>query len=203
MPPQHGDHIGDDEGGRGPADEQRGDEGHSRHEAQHPARGVRGRSPPRPGTGGAGRAGGRGGGGAGSVTEPVKSQSGWDKAQRRSQDRLPAPRSPETPRERVSQPGQNCAVCPRHTHTLGYASSPPYRAGAPSPVPSHTQGYSLLSHAQVFSLFHTRPWLFLFTGTAHTGLPPPHTLRVSPHTVPSNMQAGTQVYPFAQPGLAS
>lgn len=126
MPPQHGDHIGDDEGGRGPADEQRGDEGHSRHEAQHPARGVRGRSPPRPGTGGAGRAGGRGGGGAGSVTEPVKSQSGWDKAQRRGHTHThwAIPFSP-THRSSLSS-----------THAPGYFSS----------QAQHTQGCLLHTH---------------------------------------------------------
>lgn len=181
MPPQHGDHIGDDEGGRGPADEQRGDEGHSRHEAQHPARGVHGRSPPRPGTGGAGRAGGRGGGGAGSVTEPVKSQSGWDKAQRRSQDRLPAPRSPETPRERVSQPGQNCAVCPRHTHTLGYASSPPYRAG-PLPRPlTHTGLFPSLPRTGLLSLPHTPLAISLHRHSTHRAASSTHTACLPPH----------------------
>lgn len=35
VPRQHGDHIGDDEGGRGPADEQSGDESHAGHAAQH------------------------------------------------------------------------------------------------------------------------------------------------------------------------
>lgn len=199
MPPQHGDHIGDDEGGRGPADEQRGDEGHSRHEAQHPARGVRGRSPPRPGTGGARRAGRRRSGlcyGASEVTKRMGQGS--------AEEPRPAaspPLSRDTPREGLPARPELRGLSPPHTHWA--MPLLPHTGLAPSPVPSHTQGYSLLSHAQVFSLFHTRPWLFLFTGTAHTGLPPPHTLRVSPHTVPSNMQAGTQVYPFAQPGLAS
>lgn len=35
VPRQHGDHIGDDEGGRGPADEQSGHESHAGHAAQH------------------------------------------------------------------------------------------------------------------------------------------------------------------------
>lgn len=35
VPRQHGDHIGDDEGGRGPADEQRGHESHAGHAARH------------------------------------------------------------------------------------------------------------------------------------------------------------------------
>lgn len=35
MARQHGDHIGDDEGGRGPADQQSGDESHAGHAAQH------------------------------------------------------------------------------------------------------------------------------------------------------------------------
>lgn len=181
MPPQHGDHIGDDEGGRGPADEQRGDEGHSRHEAQHPARGVRGRSPPRPGTGGAGRAGGRGGGGAGSVTEPVKSQSGWDKAQRRSQDRLPAPRSPETPRERVSQPGQNCAVCPRHTHT-GLCLFSPIQGWPPPPSP-HTHRAIPFSPTHRSSLSSTHAPGYFSSQAQHTQGCLLHTHCVSPPTL--------------------
>lgn len=35
MARQHGDHVGDDEGGRRPADEQSGDESHAGHAAQH------------------------------------------------------------------------------------------------------------------------------------------------------------------------
>lgn len=35
VPRQHGDHIGDDEGGRGPADQQSGHESHAGHAAQH------------------------------------------------------------------------------------------------------------------------------------------------------------------------
>lgn len=47
VPRQHGDHIGDDEGGRGPADEQSGHEshaGHAAHEHRRPGPGQRGRT---------------------------------------------------------------------------------------------------------------------------------------------------------------
>lgn len=55
VPLQHGDHVGDDEGGRGPGDEQSGDESHAGHEAQHRPRlpcpgGHRGESTPEPHT---------------------------------------------------------------------------------------------------------------------------------------------------------